>query len=104
MPKKNPMAYLQELHPTVAQHKASKRYNPAVVWRRWKMGTLKLMAAKFKPCPFCGGTHIEVNPTEFLMNIRCVSCGANRNCVTNHAKQVVAEWNTRAPISVPRVA
>lgn len=58
----------------------------------------KLDLSKFDPCPFCGGTWIEVQLTEHegAYRIKCQTCNANRFAVTKYAKQLNAEWNNRA--------
>lgn len=89
-----------------------KRKGPTEASRRRYLAELakqKRWEAKLKPCPFCHGRaeFREQEPPKLPKEItqgsrpmrcwyiECWKCGAKRFCVTNHMRQLVAEWNHR---------
>lgn len=58
--------------------------------------------SEFSPCPFCGGTDLEI--TYFSTGVRCRSCGMTSvapgsSCAgkkENRIRVLISKWNQRA--------
>ena len=55
---------------------------------------------ELKPCPFCGGTRIEVYDYDYgiteTIGVRCKDCGAHIENMFESDEEAVEAWNRRA--------
>lgn len=53
--------------------------------------------AELKPCPFCGGTELNVRKAKYMWwveccNVNCSACSGYKS----HKKAAIEAWNRRA--------
>jgi hypothetical protein len=54
---------------------------------------------RFKPCPFCGCSRIELLPqSAATWLVRCSMCRASKLVISQFRFQALAEWNQRIPL------